>query len=104
MNKQLKKGLKELFSGSEITSACTGMHFFLFAFKLQSPLYSLEQQHKFVKKGSSNLNKKLNKGKQRVFFVCFLLTADRVLLWTLKFVNVITQERSDVGVSNATGA
>lgn len=38
------------------------------------------------------------------FFVCFLLTADRVLLWTLKFVNVITQERSDVGVSNATGA
>lgn len=58
-----------------------------------------------MKKGSSNLNKKLNKGKQRVFlFVCFLLTADRVLLWTLKFVNVITQERSDVGVSNATGA
>lgn len=58
-----------------------------------------------MKKGSSNLNKKLNKGKQRAFlFVCFLLTADRVLLWTLKFVNAITQERSDVGVSNATGA
>lgn len=37
-------------------------------------------------------------------FVCFLLTADRVLLWTLKFVNAITQDRSDVGVSNATGA
>lgn len=47
---------------------------------------------------------KVEQRKAACFFVCFLLTADRVLLWTIKFVNVITQERSDVGVSNATGA
>lgn len=49
---------------------------------------------------------KVEQRKAACFFClfCFLLTADRVLLWTLKFVNVITQERSDVGVSNATGA